>query len=154
MFCGGCGLCCAVIAWWVCGALALVYAESYAEGCGWWLWGTFVAELAYLPFAMLFGCGYGVGACVSLTRIEDMSTDNAFMDGFLRMALFFVLNAMNGLLLGFGGYAIWTEDCIPSGTWLRSMSLTAFWMCTVTTAVNVILGLAEMLRACCEKLRS
>lgn len=148
-FAGGCTLCCAVIAWWVCGALALNYAYQDARDCGWWLWGTFVAELVYLPFAALFGCTYGVGAFMAITSAERISTDYACLDGFVRVALFFLLNLLNGLLLGFTGYAILNDECIPHDTWLYPMSHVGLWTCAVVTLCNVVLGVFEVAKSVC-----
>ena len=149
-FGGGCTVCCLVIAWWVCGALALRYAYDDAVGCGWWLWGTFIAELVYLPFAVLFACIYGGGALVALTSNEEITTDHACLDGFLRIAVFFLLNMLNGLLLGFGGYAMWNDDCIPHGKWLYPMSHVAFWLCAAVTAGNVVLAILETGKRLCH----
>ena len=60
-FGGGCALCCTVIAWWVCGALAARFAYEDAAQCGWWLWGSFIAELVYLRPAVALILGF-VGA--------------------------------------------------------------------------------------------
>ena len=145
-FSGGCALCCTIIAWWICGAFAARFAYEDAAQCGWWLWASFIAELIYLPFAMLFGCIYCGGALMSLTSAERVTTDYACLDGFMRVALFFLLNLLNGLLLGFGGYAMWNEDCIPHDTWLFPMSHVAFWICAVVTLCNVVLGILEVVK--------
>ena len=149
-FSGGCAMCCLVIAWWVCGGLAASYAYDDAVGCGWWMWGTFIAELVYLPFAVLLGGAYTLGAFMSITSEERVSTDHACVDGFMRAVMFFILNLLNGLLLGFGGYAMWNEDCIPHDTWLHPMSRAAFWICAVITAFNILAAMAEIIKyACC-----
>lgn len=148
-FTGGCALCCGVIAWWICGALALKYAYEYAQGCGWWLWGTFIAELIYMPFAVLFGCIYGMGALMAITSTERITTDYACLDGFVRVLMFFILNLLNGLLLGFGGYAMWNDECIPHDTWLYPMSHVGFWTCAIVTLCNIMLGVFEVIKCVC-----
>ena len=100
--------------------------------------------------AILFACIYGGGALVALTSNEEITTDYACLDGFLRVVVFFGLNMLNALLLGFGGYAMWNDDCIPHDTWLYPMSHVAFWLCAVVTLCNVVLGTLETVkRLCC-----
>ena len=151
VFCGGCGVCWAVIAWWVCGILAVIWGQTYAEECGWWLWGAFIGELIYLPFAIAFSTAYACGALVSITSSEPATTESACVDGFGRAVSFAILNCINAAILGTAGYAMQTEDCIPPSTWLYPMSRVGFWTCAVLTGLCTILGLAEAGRLCCAK---
>ena len=150
-FCGGCAICAAAVCWWVCGGIALSAAYEYAEGCGWWLWGAFIGELIYVPFAILFSCVYLCGALVSLTSHEELSTDSACVDGFGRAVVFVLLNFINVAILGTSGYAIWNEDCIAHDSWLYAMSRVGFWICAVLTGMCVLAGITETCKVVVHK---
>ena len=150
MLCG-CSFCCLWIAWWVCGGLALSYTYEDAEGCGWWMWVTFLVELIYAPFGILFGLAYMgmAGAALCCATDEETSMGNGCADGCVRGCLFLVLNVLNGLLLGFVSKGLWDEDCIPAHTQLRAMALTGFWLCAVITGLNILLAVAEFIKKAC-----
>ena len=150
---GGCSFCCLWIAWWVCGGLALSYTYEDAEGCGWWLWVTFLVELIYLPFGILFGGIYTalVGAALFAMENEDTSTGNGFADGCVRGCGFLIPNLVTGLLLGFVGKSLWEEDCIPTHTQLHAMALTGFCLCAIISGVNIILAVLEFVKRACTR---
>jgi len=145
-FCGGCGLCVAVVAWWVCGVIGLVAASEYAEGCGWWLWGAFIGQLVYVPFAIVFSAIYLCGALVALTSAEQVTSESACVDGLGRAAAFVALNFLNAAILGTSGYAIWNEDCIAHDSWVYPMSRVGFWTCAGLTAACTVAGMIETCR--------
>ena len=148
----GCSFCCLWIAYVACGVVALVRAFDYAQGCGWWLWVTFLVELIYVPIGVVMSLSYSgmAGAALCAMETEDVSTGNGFMDGCVRGLGFLLPNLLNGAALGFVAHSIWNESCIPSGTWLHGMALTTFWLCAVLTGVNVILAALEFVKMCCH----
>ena len=152
----GCSFCCLWIAWLVCGGLALSYTYEDAEGCGWWMWITFLVELIYMPFAILLGAAYtgAVGAALCCANPEDIDMGNAYVNGCARGVVFLVLNVLSGIVLGFVGKGIWGEDCVPTDTWLHAMALTGFVVCSVVTGINIILSALEFVQSSCYQVRA
>lgn len=146
--CVGCAACGLIIAWFVLGGLALANDIEYANGCGWWLWGVFVGQLIYLPFALAFSCIYVSWILSSVFGDEDMSFGHGFLDGCMRAAGFCMLNSVNALGVGFGYKALWDEDCVPHSTQLGVMSQVAFYTFAILLGTCIILGLAEAIRQC------
>ena len=145
----GCGSCVLWLLWLGFGIAAAVSGYDDAVGCGWWLYVMFIVQLVYMPFAVVFGAIYSGLAYAALCEgsPEDTATGNACGDGFLRGALFFVLNVLGGVVAGLSGKAIWDGNCRMDGTRLRAMAEVGFYATAVVTGIAVIVGMAEGAKA-------
>ena len=148
----GCSFCCMWVAYIVCGSLALSWTFDDAKECGWWLWGTFVAELIYVPFAIILGGAYSafVGAAVFCMDEEDTSTGNAVADGCMQGCGLLVMNICSGLIIGFTAHSVWgVDEACMHGTWLYSMALFGFYTCAVITGINLVLAALKFCKSAC-----
>ena len=149
-FCTGCAFCLGWMAWIGVGVWASVEAFDAASECGWWLWGTFIAQLVYVPFAIIFHAVYLGAIWTSCANIEGHgeSTGSGMADGCLRGGGFFFLNIVGGAIVGTSGHALWGAPCDLSGTVLREMAQVGFFVTAVLLGASVIAGIADGVRMC------
>ena len=152
--CGGCSFCCAWVAYIVCGSLALKMAFDDASRCDeWWLWGTFVGELIYVPFAIFYGGIYGAmaSAAIFCMEEEDITSGSLFTDGCFQGFILVILNILSGVIIGMVAHSVWVvdEQCVE-GTWLHSMALFGFWACAIITGINLVLSALKFCKTCTQ----
>ena len=155
-YCTSCAFCLGWIAWIGVGTWATVEAFHAASDCGWWLWGAFIGQLVYVPFAVIFHTLYIAaiwGSCTNVDGAGD-STGSGMMDGCIRGGGFLVGNIVGGALVGTSGHALWGAPCELGGTVLREMAQVGFFITATLLGVSVVLGIADGVRMCIKNCTS
>ena len=133
------------------GIWATIAAKEEAASCGWWLWGLFIAQIIYVPFALIFHSSYVIGIIERFkSPPEDVTTGSGCMDGCIRGGLFVALNFVGGCLVGLSAHALWGVSCTLAGTLLRNLATAGFYITAILLGLSVSAGLAEAGYTLCQ----